>query len=40
MGDLSPEENNGRAATSIEDERELGEEPLPPSEEPPRTGSS
>ncbi len=40
MRDLDPEGTNGLAATSIEDERELGEEPLPPSEEPPRTGSS
>jgi regulator of protease activity HflC (stomatin/prohibitin superfamily) len=39
MGGLSPEGTNDRAATSTEDERELGEEPLPPSEEPPRTGS-
>jgi regulator of protease activity HflC (stomatin/prohibitin superfamily) len=40
MGDLGPEGINGHAARSTEDERELGEEPLPPSEEPPRTGFS
>jgi regulator of protease activity HflC (stomatin/prohibitin superfamily) len=40
MRNLGPEGPNGRAATSIEDERELGEEPLPPGEEPPRQGSS
>ena len=40
MRDLGPEGPNGRAATSIEDERELGKEPLPPDEEPPRLGSS
>jgi regulator of protease activity HflC (stomatin/prohibitin superfamily) len=41
MRNLDPEGPNGRAATSTEDERELGgEEPLPPGEEPPRTGFS
>ena len=39
MGDLVSEGTNGRAAESIEDERERGEEPLP-GEEPPRQGSS
>jgi regulator of protease activity HflC (stomatin/prohibitin superfamily) len=36
MRELDPEGTNGRAARSIEDERELGEEQVPPSEEPPR----
>ena len=40
MRNLGPEGPNGRAATSIEEERELGEEPLLPGEEPPRQGSS
>jgi hypothetical protein len=40
LRDLNPEGTNGRAARSIEDERELGEEQVPPGEEPPRTGSS
>jgi regulator of protease activity HflC (stomatin/prohibitin superfamily) len=34
--DLDPEGTNGRAATSIEDERELGEEQVLPGEEPTR----
>ena len=38
--DLDPEGTNGRAARSTEDATKLGEEPLPPGEEPPRTGSS
>jgi hypothetical protein len=38
MRDLASEGTNGRAAASIEDERELGEEP--PGKEPPRQGSS
>ena len=40
MRDLDPEGTNGRAATSTEDERELGEKQPPSGEEPPRTGSS
>jgi regulator of protease activity HflC (stomatin/prohibitin superfamily) len=40
MRDLGPEGINGRAGRLTEDERELGEEPLPPSEEPPKTGVS
>ena len=36
MRDLDPEGTNGRAATSIEGERELGEEQVPPGEEPTR----
>ncbi len=40
MRDLNPEGANGRAATSIEDEREPGEEQMPPGEELPRPGSS
>ena len=40
MRELDPEGTNGRAARSIEDERELGEEQPPSGEEPPRPGSS
>jgi hypothetical protein len=40
MRDLDPEGTNGRAARSIEDERELGEKQPPSGEEPPRLGSS
>jgi hypothetical protein len=36
MRDLDPEGTNGRAARSIEDEREQGEEQPPSGEEPPR----
>ena len=40
LRNLDPEGTNGRAARSTEDATKLGEEPLPPDEEPPRTGSS
>ncbi len=40
MQELGPEGINSRAVTSTEDEREHGEEPLLPSEEPPRRGYS
>ena len=40
LRDLNPEGTNGRAARSTEDATKLGEEPLPPGEEPPRTSSS
>jgi regulator of protease activity HflC (stomatin/prohibitin superfamily) len=40
LRELDPEGTNGRAARSTEDATKLGEEPLPPDEEPPRTGSS
>src|SRR4028119_2269091 len=40
LRELDPEGTNGRAARSTEDERELGEEQVPPGEEPPRMGSS
>jgi regulator of protease activity HflC (stomatin/prohibitin superfamily) len=36
MVELDPEGTNGRAARPIEDERELGEEQVPPGEEPTR----
>jgi hypothetical protein len=36
MQGLNPEGTNGRAATSIEDERELSEEQVPPGEDPTR----
>ncbi len=40
LRDLDPEGTNGRAARSTEDATKLGEEQVPPGEEPPRTGSS
>ena len=40
LRELDPEGTNGRAARSTEDATKLGEEPLPPDEESPRTGSS
>jgi hypothetical protein len=40
LRELDPEGTNGRVARSTEDATKLGEEPLPPDEEPPRTGSS
>jgi hypothetical protein len=40
LRELDPEGTNGRAARSTEDATKLGEEPLPPDEEPPRRGSS
>jgi regulator of protease activity HflC (stomatin/prohibitin superfamily) len=40
LRDLDPEGKNGRAARSIEDEREQGEKQPPSGEEPPRLGSS
>ncbi len=40
MQGLAPEGTNGHTPTPTEDATKLGEEPLPPGEEPPRTGSS
>jgi regulator of protease activity HflC (stomatin/prohibitin superfamily) len=40
MQGLNPEGTNGHTPTPTEDVTELGEEPLPPGEEPPRTGFS
>ena len=40
MQGLAPEGTDGHTPTPTEDATKLGEEPLPPGEEPPRTGSS